>query len=362
MNARREALEAARRFAIAGELTGAEPFGNGHINDSYRVVFQAGGMERSFLLQRINTRIFANPAVLMENFERVASHIARLLEGVPDRDRRTLALIPSEDGLHYLCGGHGSCWRMMRFIEGSHAVERIASPDQAFQVAAAFGAFQRQLASLGAPRLYDTIPDFHNTPKRFAALEQAIEADVANRAQAAKPEIAFAMARQGLSSVLLDARLPERVTHNDTKSNNVLMDDETGEGLCVIDLDTVMPGLAPYDFGDMVRSMASPAAEDERDLSRVKVQFPVFEALARGYLGSVGDLLTPEEKSLLVAAGKLITFENGLRFLSDHLNGDTYYKTARTAQNLDRCRTQFRLVESLEQNEKALSRLVESLS
>jgi hypothetical protein len=362
MNAPREVLEAARRFAIVGELTGVERFGNGHINDSYRVVFQAGGTARSFLLQRVNTRVFSNPAALMENFERVEAHIARLLEGASDRERRMLTLIRSEDGRPYEGDGHGSCWRMMQFIEGSHAVERIASPEEAFAVAAAFGRFQRQLATLPPPRLRETIPDFHNTPKRFAALEEAIETDVANRAQAVRPEIAFAMARQGLSSMLLDAKLPERVTHNDTKSNNVLMDDETGEGLCVIDLDTVMPGLAPYDFGDMVRSMASSAPEDERDLSRVRVHLPVFEALAQGYLASTEDLLTREEKSLLVGSGKLITFENGLRFLSDYLNGDTYYKTTRAEQNLDRCRTQFRLVESIEQNEEALSRMVESLS
>jgi aminoglycoside phosphotransferase (APT) family kinase protein len=249
---------------------------------------------------------------------------------------------------------------MMHFIEGAHAVERIASPRQAFQVAAGFGRFQRQLGSLPPPRLHDTIPDFHNTPKRFAALERAVEADVANRAQHAKPEITFARSHRELASVLLDANLPERVTHNDTKSSNVLLDDKTGEGICVIDLDTVMPGLAPYDFGDMVRSMASPAAEDERDLSRVRVQLPVFEALARGYLSSAGDLLTSAEKQSLVSAGELITFENGLRFLSDFLNGDTYYKTDREGQNLDRCRTQFKLVESIDQNREVMSTLVES--
>ena len=340
---------------------GAAPFGNGHINDSYRVVFQAEGSERSYLLQRINTRIFTDPAALMENFQRVTRHIANLLEGSADRERRSLTLIAANDGLPYALDGDGGCWRMMHFIEGTHAVERIASPAEAFEVAAAFGRFQRQLASLSLPRLHDTIANFHNTPMRLAVLEQAIDADGANRARHAKAEIAFARARKDLASVLLDAHLPERVTHNDTKSNNVLVDDETGEGLCVIDLDTVMPGLAPYDFGDMVRSMTSPAAEDERDLSRVGVQFSVFEALARGYVGAAGDLLTREEKALLVASGKLITFENGLRFLTDFLNGDTYYKTTREGQNLDRCRAGFRLVESIEENEEAMSRLVESL-
>lgn len=362
MNPAGEALAAARRFHITGELIGAEPYGTGHINDSYRVVFRDGEIKSRFLLQRINTHVFTNPAALIENVERVARHIASLLEGVPDRDRRSLSVVRSKDGAPYLMDGAGGCWRMMRFIEDAHAVERIGSPRQAFAVAAAFGKFQQQLASLPAPRLHDTIPDFHNTPKRFQDLERAIEADVANRVHHAEAEIGFARSRRELASVLLDANLPERVTHNDTKSSNVLLDDKTGQGLCVIDLDTVMPGLAPYDFGDMVRSMASPAAEDERDLSCVGVQLHVFEALARGYLASAGDLLTADERQSLVAASKLITFENGLRFLSDFLSGDTYYKINRAEQNLDRCRTQFRLVESIEKNEDAMNRVIESCS
>jgi len=361
MRATSEALASARQFRVDGELTGAEAYGTGHINDTYRVVFRDGGIDRRFLLQRVNTRVFTDPAALMQNVERVARHIGSLLKDNPDRERRTLTIIPAEDGHPYLFDGEGSCWRMMRFIEGAHAPERIASTQQAFRVAEAFGRFQRQLASLPSPRLNDTIPEFHNTPKRFASLEQALDADIANRAHRAKAEIAFATARKKLTCVLLDAKLPERVTHNDTKSSNVLLDDTTGEGLCVIDLDTVMPGLALYDFGDMVRSMASPAAEDERDLSRVAVDVVVFEALARGYLASAGDLLSTEEKGLLVVAGELITFENGLRFLTDFLNGDTYYKTDREGQNLDRCRTQFKLVESIEQNRESLNKMVESL-
>ena len=357
-----EALAVARRFQVVGELIVAEPYGTGHINDSYRLVFRGSEKDRPFLLQRINTRVFTNPTALMQNVERVSRHIAGLVEDEPDPDRRTLTIVSSEDGSPFLKDHNGGCWRLMHFIDGAHAVERIAAPRQALLVAAAFGRFQRQLESLPPPRLHDTIPGFHNTPKRFIDLELAVETDVANRAQYAKPEIAFARSHQRLASVLLDANLPERVTHNDTKSSNVLLDDQTGEGICVIDLDTVMPGLAPYDFGDMVRSMASPAAEDERDLSCVRVHLPVFEALARGYLSSAGDLLTPAEKQSLVSSGELITFENGLRFLTDFLSGDTYYKTDREGQNLDRCRTQFKLVESIDQNRDVMTRLVQSLS
>ena len=192
-------------------------------------------------------------------------------------------------------------------------------------------------------------------------MEAAIKADVAGRAKLAQPEIEFALRHKDICSVLLDAQLPERVTHNDTKFNNVMLDDTTGKGICVIDLDTVMPGLALYDFGDMVRTTTSPAKEDELDLTKVKMQFPMFEALARGYLSTAGEFLTPAEKKFLPFSGKLITFEIGIRFLTDYLSGDVYFKVHRDGHNLDRCRTQFKLVESIEQQEEQMNRLVESI-
>jgi hypothetical protein len=361
MSAIVEVGEAARCFQVAGNFLGAEPFGTGHINDSYRVAFRAGSIDSRYLLQRINTGVFTNPAVLMQNMERVTKHIANLNSDSAENDGRLLTLIPAQDGQSFHIDAHGGCWRMTRFIEGTLALERIDSPQQAFQIAAAFGRFQKQVASLPPPRLNDTIPDFHNTPKRFAVLEKAIESDVANRAHTAKSEFAFAMTRKFLASVLLDTGMPERIAHNDAKSSNVLVSKKSGKGLCVIDLDTVMPGFAVYDFGDMVRSMTSPAAEDERDLSRVSMQFPMFEALLRGYLQSAGDLLTAREKQFIASSGKVITFENGLRFLSDYLDGDRYYKVHREGQNLDRCRAQFKLLESIEEQEDQMNRVVESL-
>ncbi len=339
----------------------AVPFGTGHINDSYLVVFETGESEMRFFLQRINTQIFTDPAALMDNIERVTSHISTVVQGAPDHDRRALRFIQSRDGRSFFFDAQGDCWRMTRFIDGARALETIESPQQAFRVAYAFGQFQDQLSSLPASSLTDTIPDFHNTPKRFAALEEAIETDAVNRAKYVGSEIAFARARKAVTTVLIDAMLPQRVVHNDTKSSNVLLDDRTGEGLCVVDLDTVMSGLAVYDFGDMVRSMTSPGAEDERDLSLVHAQFSVFEALARGYLASAGQMLNKREKQFLAFSGKLITLENGLRFLSDYLNGDTYYKVDRQDQNLDRCRAQFKLVESIERQEEQMNRLVETL-
>jgi len=351
----------ARHFQISGEFIGATSYGSGHINDSYCAVFHEAGVPVRYLLQRINHGIFKNPAALMENIQRVTKHLAAQMADEPDRERRVLTLIPARDGRAWHVDGEGNHWRAYRFIENARTYDAVESTGQAFQAAKAFGHFQKLLASLPAPRLHDTIPDFHNTPKRFAALVEAIDADAAGRAILAKPEIDFVLKHQSIAGVLLNANLPERVTHNDTKFNNVMLDDATGEGICVIDLDTVMPGLALYDFGDMVRTTTSPAMEDEQDLSKVTMQFPMFEALVRGYLTSAGDFLTKAERQHLVFSGKLITFEIGIRFLTDYLAGDTYFKVHRDSQNLDRCRTQFKLVESIEQQEERMERLVQSL-
>ena len=351
----------ARHFEICGEFLEAKPYGSGHINDTYRAFFDVGGVQTPSILQRINHNVFKKPVALMENIQRVTGHLAAQLAANPDKCRRVLCLIPARDGMNWHVDAEGNHWRAYRFIDKARTYDAATSTAQAFQAAKAFGQFQHQLADLPAPALHETIPDFHNTPKRFAALEQAIAADVACRATLAKPEIEFALAHRPIVSVLLDANLPARVTHNDTKFNNVMLDDATGEGICVIDLDTVMPGLALYDFGDMVRTTTSPAQEDEPDLSKVTMQFPMFEALVRGYLSSAGGFLTKEEKQYLAFSGKLITFEIGLRFLTDYLAGDTYFRVHREGHNLDRCRTQFKLVESIEEQEETMNRLVESV-
>jgi hypothetical protein len=359
---------AARAFDIEGDFLSAEPWGSGHIHDTYRATFGRVTLDRTILgtpayciLQRINTAIFRNLATLMENIERVTAHLAEQVSADPDRDRRVLTLIPTREGRSWFTDRDGRAWRAFRFIANAHTVDQVGSPAQAFEAARAFGRFQHHLASLPVPRLHDTIPNFHDTPARFAALEDAIARDAAGRVAASTPEIAFALARKPIAAALLAAGLPERATHNDTKVNNVLFDDQTGEALSVIDLDTVMPGLAPYDFGDMVRTMTCPAAEDERELAQVRVHFPLFEAVARGYLSTAGEFLTRGEKDALVLAGKLITFETGIRFLADHLNGDTYFKVHREGHNLDRCRTQFALVASIEEQESAMQQLVQTI-
>jgi thiamine kinase-like enzyme len=350
-----------RQFPLRGEFSSAAPYGSGHINDTYCAVFDQGGERIRYILQRINHLIFKNPPALMENIQRVTSHLGQKVASQSDAGRRVLTLIPAHDGRPFHRDAEGNFWRAYVFVENARTFDAVESPQQAFQAAKAFGQFQKLLADLPAPRLHDTIPDFHHTPKRFAALEKAIGADAVNRALMAKAEIDFACRHKAFTSVLLDAKLPERVTHNDTKFNNVMLDDATGEGICVIDLDTVMPGLALYDFGDMVRTTTSPAKEDERDLSKVQMQLPMFEALAQGYLTSASEFLTAAEKKLLPISGKLITLEIGLRFLTDYLAGDTYFKVHREGHNLDRCRTQFKLVESIEEQEGAMNDIVEKI-
>ena len=361
MNQENSVGAATRHFAIDGKFTGAAPYGSGHINDSYCAVFQQNGKEMRYIVQRMNHHIFKNPVALMENVERVTAHLAQQLNGQSDSDRRVLSLIPARDGRAWYMDEGGNYWRAYRFIENARSYDAVETAQQAYQAGRAFGLFQQMLAGLPAPRLHDTIPDFHNTTKRFEALQQAITADVANRAALAKAEIDFALKHESIVGVLMAANLPERVTHNDTKFNNVLLDDATGEGICVIDLDTVMPGLAAYDFGDMVRTTTSPAMEDERDLSKVEMNFSMFEALVRGYLEAAGTFLTNAEKRHLAFSGKLITFEIGVRFLTDYLTGDTYFKVHREGHNLDRCRTQFKLVESLESQEDKMHRLVKDI-
>jgi len=248
MNFNHEVRAIAGQFQLGGDFVRAEPFGSGHINDTFRVT-TGHGLRNRYILQRLNPVVFPNPAAVMENIRRVTAHLDRKIAGAPDAARRVLRVIPALDGNPFYRDAAGHWWRVYYFVERTRAVDVVESPAQAFAAAQAFGQFQKLLADLPAPRLHDTIPDFHHTPSRFAALEKAVAADAFNRAQPAAAEIEFARRNQALCRVLLDARLPERVTHNDTKINNVLLDDATGEGVCVIDLDTVMPGCTLYDFG-----------------------------------------------------------------------------------------------------------------
>jgi len=330
----------ANAFNLHGEFLSAAPYGSGHINHT----------------------VFKNLPALMENVQRVTAHLAGKVAAESDCSRRGLTLIATREGGWWHQDGLGNFWRVYIFIEGARTYDTAESETQAYEAARAFGRFQHWLADLPAPRLHETIPDFHNTPARVKALEQAVTADVVNRALQSKAEIEFVLQRKSWTNRVAKASLPERVTHNDTKLNNVMLDDATGTGICVIDLDTVMPGLVLYDFGDMVRTVTTPAKEDERDLSKVVMRFPMFAALARGYLESAGGFLTAGERQHLAFSGKLITLEIGIRFLTDFLAGDTYFKVHREGHNLDRSRAQFRLVESIEQQEEQMCRYIEELN
>jgi len=359
--------QAISQFQVQGTFVKVEPYGSGHINDTYAAYYDQNGRQVRYLLQRINHVIFKNPPVLMESISRVTQHIRKKLEqaGSDQIDRRVLTLIPTLDGKDLLQDEQGLFWRTYVFIEDALTYDIIESPRKAYEAAKAFGKFQCQLADLPKPRLPETIPDFHHTRSRFEALIASIKADVCGRAHAVKEEIDFALQRESIVDILLDlqatGKLPQRITHNDTKLNNVMIDHATSEGICAIDLDTVMPGLALYDFGDMVRTATNTGAEDERALSKISMNSEMFEALAKGYLESTEDMLTPLEVELLSFSGKLITFEIGLRFLTDFLSGDDYFKIHREEQNLDRCRTQFKLMKSIEEQEDQMKRFVESL-
>jgi hypothetical protein len=352
----------ARAFELPGRAESFERHGSGHINDTWAVALGESPVRR-VLLQRINTEIFRDPGGLMANVARVTRHLSEKLADRPDAGRRTLSLIPTRDGADFFRDADGGVWRVYRFIEGAASRDVLTSEREACEAARAFGTFQRLLADLPPPRLVETIPHFHDTPRRLDRFRDVVADDPVNRAAGAAAEIAFVLSREALAgslaSPLAAGILRERVTHNDTKVNNVLLDDATGEGICVIDLDTVMPGLLLHDFGDMVRTATNPVAEDELDLSKVVASEPMFEALVRGYLPTIGDALSAFERGRLVEAGRLLTFEVGMRFLTDHLEGDVYFRIRRPGQNLDRARTQFALVASLEEHEEKLERLVE---
>ena len=354
--------EAATAFAAPGTLTVIEPFPSGHIHDSYIATFRHDRGASRYLLQNLNTAVFPDPATVMENIARVTTHLARVLAGEPDAERRALALIPTRDGPTWRTDAGGRVWRMYRFIEGALTRATARNAADAASAGAAFGRFQRQVADLPGPRLRETIPAFHHTPTRFMALEAAVSVDRAGRAAGVPDELATIRRERHLAGELLDAcsrgELPERIAHNDAKLDNVLIHAETGDALCVVDLDTVMPGLGLYDFGDLVRSIGSAAAEDERDLSRVRLEPHLIEAVARGYLREMREMLTLAERALLVTSARVIVFEQAVRFLTDHLDGDRYYRVNRPNHNLDRARTQLKLLEELDRAATGLERSV----
>lgn len=350
-----ETDNAIAQFAIDGRLIQKGPYGNGHINDTFLLVFeQEDCSRRRYILQRMNHSIFKNPAQLMENVVNVTEYLRGvILSQGGDPDRETLNVVKTHDGQSYYKDQEQNYWRIFLYVERTVCLEKVESPKDFYDSAVAFGNFQRMLSGFPVGKLYETIPDFHNTPSRFRDFQKAVQEDKMGRAALAADEIAFALARGQEAAILTDllanGELPLRVTHNDTKLNNILFDEDTREALCIIDLDTVMPGLSHYDFGDSIRFGASTGAEDETDLGKIALDLDLFEAFTKGFLEGCGGSLTPKEIEMLPMGAKLMTYECGIRFLADFLEGDVYFKIHRKNHNLDRARTQFKLVADMEE-------------
>ena len=359
-------MQISGQFSVSGDCLEVKPFGNGHINDTYAVTCASEGGVRRYILQKLNSRVFPHPTALMNNFAAVTAYLRPIIkkEG-GDPDRECLKVIPTVQGAAYYVDGEGEVWRMTQLIENTDAY-LVAENSAMFEDAGrAFGLFIKRLEGFDAASLIEVIPDFHNTVKRYENLEKAVAADKAGRASGVKDLIDFARARKDKTSVIVSAlkegSIPLRVTHNDTKLNNVLIDTATQKAICVIDLDTVMPGSLLYDFGDAIRVGCSTAEEDEKDLSKVNFDRENFLAFTRGFMRGLGDNLTVNEEKLLPTGAILMTFECGMRFLTDYLEGDVYFKTAYPEHNLVRCRTQFKLVEEMEKSLDFMQKTVDDI-
>ena len=346
--------EILKQFAVKAKV---EPYGNGHINDTYCSAYPR------YILQRINTGIFKNPDELMENIENVTAFLRKkIVENGGNPERETLTVIKTVDGKNCYKFDENNVFRMYLFVEDSKSIESSKTPEDLYEAGVGFGRFQRMLSDYPADTLHESIKDFHHTPKRVEALKQAIVENKAGRAESVKAEIEFALEQSVWADKVIngigDGLIPLRVTHNDTKINNILFDQKTGKAVCVIDLDTVMPGSMLYDFGDALRMGGSTGAEDETDLDKVWFDETAFEAFAKGYLSEMKDDLTEAELELLPFSVKLLTYECGIRFLTDYLNGDTYFKIHRPKHNLDRARNQFKLVADIAGKEERLREIV----
>jgi Ser/Thr protein kinase RdoA (MazF antagonist) len=348
-------------FTLPGTLMKAERFGSGLINDTYLCEFSERGARRNYVLQRINTSVFKKPEQVMENVEVVTTHIVSRLreEGVQDPYAVTPALIPTRYGGSFHRDGSGAYWRMFHYIEPGTVFDTVKDVRHAHEVGRGLGRFQSLVSDLPPERLHDTLPGFHHTPKYLTEFDNAVKVDVRNRVAGTNAEITFVSRERYLAPLLTElmnsGQLPVRVVHNDPKVNNVLIHTATGEALCMIDLDTVKPGIVHFDFGDCVRSAANSAGEDAEDLSKVGLDLSFFEAVARGYLREAGGFLTEKEIEMLPASVKVITFELGLRFLTDYLRGDTYFRINYPDNNLHRARVQFKLLESIEKAQEGIT-------
>jgi hypothetical protein len=350
-------------FQIPGNLLVVEPYGSGHINETYASTFSTSAGIARFVHQRINHHVFLDPGKVMANIEKILDHTRQALRSRgEDTERGCLRLVPTIENNSFCKTDLGDYWRTFKLIEDARTYDLPENDSQVYEAAYAFGKFQENLADLPADELFETIVDFHNTPKRFQKFLEVLVNDPCSRSGKARDEIKFILEREKLTGLitqeLSQGSIPIRVTHNDTKLNNVLIDDRSGKGICVIDLDTVMPGSALYDFGDMVRSSASNSAEDEPDTHKAGFNANLFENLVHGYLDATRNFLTTGEIHLLAQAGVVITLEQAIRFLTDFLNGDLYYKIKYPDHNLVRCRTQIKLISDMESQQHKIDNII----
>lgn len=365
---REQCDEAIAHFRYEGVLVEERPYGSGHINDTFLLTFEIADMgQLKVILQRMNTEVFTDPVKLMENILGVTSYLRKkIIENGGDPERETLNVIHTVDNKPYYVDSKGEYWRSYKFITDATSYDTVEKSDDFYQSAVAFGNFQKLLADYPAESLHETIKGFHDTRARFQVFKKAVAEDVMNRAAGAQKEIEFVLAREEVANYFGELQdkgeLPLRVTHNDTKLNNIMIDNKTGKGICVIDLDTVMPGLAMHDFGDSIRFGASSAPEDEQNLDKVWCDMDLFDRYTKGFIEGCGGKLTPKEIELMPMGAKVMTFECGMRFLTDYLQGDTYFKIHREGQNLDRCRTQFKLVEDMEKKWYTMQDIIKKYS
>ena len=356
--------EAIRGFDIDGTFLECTPCGNGHINDTFMMSFDRDGETHRYSLQHMNRSVFRDPVSLMNNILHVTDYLKeQIMAQGGDPQRETLDFVCAKSGEPYFIDSFGEYWRAYHFVEDAYALEEVKDPQDFYQSAVAFGNFQRMLADFPADTLTETIAGFHDTKARFAAFEKAVEEDVCGRAAGVQQEIRFIKDRYDVACVLGDlleaGELPLRVTHNDTKLNNILFDESTDKGLCIIDLDTIMPGLAANDFGDSIRFGAATAQEDEKNLDLVHFDINLYEMYVKGYLEETKDALTDAEIKSLAWGARIITLECGIRFLTDYLQGDTYFKTSYPEHNLVRARTQFKLVYEMEQQFEEMQKIIQ---
>lgn len=340
-------------FAINGEFISCEPYGSGLINRTYVAVYNEGGKRVRYIVQRINTNLFKNVDGLMNNIKLVTEfNRAEIMKRGGDPDRESLTLVPTKNGGTYFRTEEGDCYRVYVFIENAKGYDVVEKPEHFYESAVAFGKFAMLLDRFDSSKLFEVLPDFHNTVKRFDNFRRSLEADKLNRAKDVKKEIEFALEREKITHTIVDllasGKMPSRVTHNDTKLNNVLIDTRTDKAVSVIDLDTMMPGSICYDFGDSIRFGCNPCLEDTPETEKVIFNMPLFETYTNGYLSVFGDTITDIERKNLPMGAILMTYECGIRFLTDYLDGDVYFRKTREGQNIDRTRSQFKLVSDME--------------